>query len=137
MQIAVSIDNNKEVKILPVTPTDFQIDYPILSDEMDSVKCGSISILKKEGLATVSISSVFPVKEHSFLQPGSSADGWGYVRWFRDNRRKLKPMRVVITGNSGKEYFNRLCSCETFTVTGIEKNGDIYYTAEFKQYRRV
>ena len=136
MQIAVSIDNNKDVRILPVTPRDVQIGYPLLTEEIDSIKYGQLLVLKNEGLATVDISSFFPTKKYPFMQPGSTADGWEYVRWFRDNRKKLKPFRVVITSKSGKTYFNRLMSCNDFQVTGIDGNGDIRYTMSFEQYRK-
>lgn len=137
MRIAISTDNNKVVKILPITPTDIQLDYPIITEEMDSIKYGTVLIVKKEGLATVDISSVFPTKKYPFIQPGATSDGWGYVRWFRDQRKKRKLMRVVITNKSGKEYFNRLCFCEKFSVSGVDQNGDISYSISFKQYRRT
>ena len=41
MQIAVSIDNNKDVRILPVTPRDVQIGYPLLTEEIDSSTASS------------------------------------------------------------------------------------------------
>lgn len=136
MQIAVSINNNKEVKILPVTPTDTQIDYPIITETRESLKYGETLVIKTEGLATVDIKSFFPTKEGRYLQPGSSASGWDYVRWFRNNRKKRKLMRVVITNAKGREYFNRLCFCTEFQVTGIDPNGDIQYTMQFKQFRK-
>lgn len=136
MQIAVGINNNKDVKILPVTPADMQIDYPILTETRDSLKYGEILVVKTEGLATVDIKSFFPTKEGSYLQPGSTANGWDYVKWFRNNRKNRKLMRVVITNSKGREYFNRLCFCENFQVTGIDQNGDIQYTMQFKQFRK-
>ena len=72
MQIAVSVDNNKDVRILPVTPRDVQIGYPLLTEEIDSIKYGQLLVLKNEGLATVDISSFFPTKKYPFMQPGSS-----------------------------------------------------------------
>ena len=39
--------------------------------------------------------------------------------FFRDNRKKRKPMRVVITRKNGKEVFNRLMALETFEITEI------------------
>lgn len=136
MQIAISIDNNKDVKILPVTPPELQIDYPILTETRDSLKYGEILVVKTEGLATVDIKSFFPTKKGSYLQPGSTADGWDYVKWFRNNRKNRKLMRVVITNSKGREYFNRLCFCTDFQVTGIDCNGDIPYMMQFKQFRK-
>ena len=59
-----------------------------------------------------------------------------YVKFFRDNRKKRKPMRVVITSKDGKEDFNRLMSCETFSWS-IDQVGNIKYSLSFEQYRKV
>ena len=53
MQIAVSIDNNKGVRILPVTPRDVQIGDPLLTEEIDSIKYGQLLVLKNEELAVL------------------------------------------------------------------------------------
>lgn len=138
MKITISVDNNSSIKILPVVTVDsVTIDYGQSTNEnKESTKYGNIKVLGAEPLASVSIDSFFPTKECSYLENGASIDGQGYVKWFRNNRKKRRPFRVVIT-DSDKETFNRLMALETFTINKIDQNGNIEYAMQFEQYRKV
>lgn len=137
MKITVGINNNKTIVTLPYVPADgLTIDYGSSSAEnCDSVKYGQIKMLGSEPLAQVSIDGTFPINKPSWHQ-GTYKDPFQYVRFFRNNRRDRKPMRIVITATGGKELFNRLMSCETFSWS-IDRVGNINYSLSFEQYRKV
>lgn len=71
------------------------------------------------------------------MEPEAWDDPMKYVVFFRNNRKKRKAMRVVITGENGQEMFNRLMACETFELSKVSRMGDIYYSMHFEQYRMV
>ena len=137
MKVTVSINNNSKIVQLPYAPSDgVSIDYGSSTTEnYDSVKYGQIKALGAEPLATVSIEGTFPAYKASWHK-GTYSDPMEYVKFFRDNRKKRKPMRVVITSKDGKEDFNRLMSCETFSWS-IDQVGNIKYSLSFEQYRKV
>ncbi len=137
MKVTVSIDNNKKIVQLPYVPADgLSIDYgSSTAENYDSVKYGQIKALGAEPLATVSIEGTFPSYKASWHQ-GTYKEPMSYVKFFRDNRKNRKPMRVVITSKDGKEDFNRLMSCETFSWS-IDQAGNIKYSLSFEQYRKV
>lgn len=139
MRVTISINNNKTIMVLPfITEDMLKISYgPSPNENKDSVKYGSIKVLGAEPLAGVSISSFFPKGRQSFAEPDSKIDPMTYVKFFRNNRRDRKPMRVVITRKDGREVFNRMMACETFDITKISRTGDFFYDLEFEQYRLV
>ncbi len=139
MRVTISINNNKKIMVLPfVTTNMLKIGYGSSSNEnKESVKYSAIKVLGAEPLATVSITSFFPKGRLSYAEADSKIDPMTYVRFFRDNRKKRKPMRVVITRKNGKEVFNRLMALETFEITEIDKAGNFHYDLEFEQYRMV
>ena len=130
MNITASIDNNKTIVNMPFVPASgLTIDYGSSTNEnVDSVKYGQIKKLGKEPLATVSIDSFFPASK-------TGEDPYKYVQFFRNARKKRKPVRIVITDND-REIFNRLMAIETFSWT-IDKVGGIDYSLSFEQYRKV
>lgn len=137
MKITVGIDNNKTIITLPYVPADgLTIDYGSSSAENhDSVKYGQVKTLGAEPLAQVTIDGTFPAYKTAWNR-GTYEDPLQYVRFFRNNRRDRKPMRIVITKNGGGEAFNRLMSCETFSWS-IDRAGNINYSLSFEQYRKV
>lgn len=139
MKVTISVDNNKKKMVLPYVTTDMlNISYGESSNENhDSVKYGQIKAFGAEPLAQVSISSIFPNGREPWAEPDSKTDPMTYIRFFRDYRKKRKPMRVVITRKNGKEVFNRLMALETIEISKIDRAGNYHYSLEFEQYRVV
>ena len=137
MKMTVSIDNNKKIVQLPFVPADgLNIDYgSSTAENHDSAKYGQTKTLGPEPLASITLDSFFPSIKTAWHQ-GTYKDPMEYVRFFRNNRRDRKPMRVVITRKNGKEVFNRLMSCETFSWS-MDRAGNINYSLSFEQYRKV
>lgn len=139
MKVTISIDNDKTVKVLPFVSKDaMTIDYGDSPNEnKDAVKYNQIKVMGAEPLAKVSISSFFPNGMTSFAEPDSDPDPLSNIKFFRDNRKKRKLMRVVITNKKGEEVFSRRMACETFKINEVSTAGDYYYNLEFEQYRLV
>lgn len=139
MKVTISIDNNKEIIVMPfVTEDMLNIDYGDSPNEnKDSVKYSAIKVMGAEPLARISLDAFFPNGKLPFAEPGSWDTPMRYVRWFRDNRKKRKPMRIVITEKDGTSVFNRLMALETFSLDKVNKAGDYFYNMDFEQYRLV
>ena len=137
MNITVSVNNNETIINLPFVPADgVTIDYGSSSNEnVDSVKYGQIKKLGREPLATVSIDGFFPAYKTGYDR-GSFEDPYKYVQFFRNNRKKRRPVRIVVTDKNDREVFNRLMAIETFSWTP-DKVGGFEYSLSFEQYRQV
>lgn len=139
MKVTCTTNNNTVIMVLPIVPIDgLNIDYGESPNEnKESVKYGKIKVLGSEPLASVTITSFFPVHEYPFIESGASSDGRAYVNWFRNQRKNRKPIRIIITDENGRSILNRLMALETFQVTSRDQAGDYYYTMTFEQYRMV
>lgn len=137
MNITVSIDNNSTIVNLPFVPADgLTIDYGSSTNEnVDSGKYGQIKKLGREPLASVSVDSFFPAYKMGY-DNGSFDDPYKYIQFFRNNRKKRKPVRIVITDKTDREIFNRLMAIESFSWSP-DKIGGFKYSLSFEQYRKV
>lgn len=95
---------------------------------------GEMLSIGNPNLAGFTIDSFFPNKPYSFMRPGSSSDGWSYVRTIERVRKERIPFRAVCLDNSGAEVFNLPVTVESFDY-GLDRPGDISYSLSFKEYR--
>ncbi len=132
-KIYISINNNEEVILLPVTPTDYEIDNPWENQELIGLN-QPMNIIQQGKLVTTSFDSFFPVRDYPFLLNRSM---WGmeYVETIQRWRERHVPIRVIIT-RSGKPHFNMAMTIDGFKY-GTDKSGDIKYTLELKEFRFV
>lgn len=85
-------------------------------------------------LRSFELSSIFPTREYSWARPGSSTDGWAYVRTIEAARERRIPFRAIYLDNQGREIFNLPVSIDSFEY-GPDAAGDVAYTLQFTEYR--
>lgn len=134
MDFILSYNNNEEVMTFPVVPNGGLS----LARDQDNVTFDGVNhelqALGTMKLATFEISSIFPLHPYSWMRPGSSSDGWSYVRTIEAVRLRRIPFRAIYLDNGGQEIFNLPVSVESFTY-GLDQAGDIAYTLSFREYR--
>lgn len=137
MNVILSTNNNKNIVKLPYVAADgLTIDYGSSNAEnFDSAKYGQIKVLGADPLASVSISGSFLAYSTKYAK-GTYSTPFSYIKWMKDNRKNRIPMRLVITDNKKREIFNRLMNLESLSWS-VDKVGNINYSAEFEQYRKV
>jgi len=136
-KIFITINNNEEVIILPVTPKEYEITEPWDIQEINGLQ-GPLNLIQNKKLATLSLESFFPVRDYPFLQ---SRKLWGmeYVETIQRWRQRRIPVRVVIIGDGiagSVVKVNKAFSIESFNYT-ITKNGDIDYSLDLREFRFV
>ncbi|QEK12576.1 phage portal protein [Crassaminicella thermophila] len=136
MNIVVSANNNKEIFVLPVVPTDIEIHIPQNNEEFQTINSGTLNLIGDVGLRTLSISSIFPTHQYKWLKAGSNSNGWEYVEFLNRWRKAKVPIRIVITRKDGSEVLNMACTIESF-IYGLTRNEDIRYTLDLKEYKFV
>ncbi|AOY76687.1 hypothetical protein [Clostridium formicaceticum] len=136
MNIVVSANNNEEVLIFPVIPSDIEVQNPQNNEEFQTINNGTLNLIGDIGLRTLSITSIFPTHPYKWLKAGSSSDGWAYVEFFKKWRSAKVPIRIVMSKKDESEWLNMPCTIESFSY-GLMRNGDIRYSLDLKEYRFV
>ena len=133
VKVYLSINNNEEVILFPVSPEEYEPNSPWNNREVVGLK-QSLNLIGHKGLITLELKSFFPVREYPFLLNRSM---WGmeYVNTIERWRQRRLPMRLVITKDSETDI-NIPVTIEDFSYkTG--KDGDVYFTINFKEFAFV
>src|SRR6056297_564282 len=133
VKIYLSINNNEEVILLPVTPEEYEISEPWNNQEVEGLN-QAMNIIQNKGLSSLSIETFFPSKDYPFLL---SRDMWGmeYVETIKRWRERRVPLRVIIT-NDGETEVNMAVTIDGFTYSK-DKSGDINYKLDLKEFKFV
>lgn len=133
VKIYISINNNEEVILLPVTPEEYEISEEWENQEVAGLR-QPMNIIQNKKLATTSIESFFPSKDYPFLLNRSM---WGmeYVETIKRWRQRRVPIRFIIT-KEGKPVVNMPVTIDSFTYSE-DKSGDIKYTLDLKEFTFV
>ena len=120
--------------VFPVVPNEaIVLQRGQKNETFDSVS-GEMQALGALGLASFELEGIFPLHEYRFMRPGSSTDGWSYVRTIEAVRARRIPFRGIHLDNDGREIFNLPLSVETFEYQ-VDQAGDISYRLSFREYR--
>lgn len=134
MDFILSYNNREGVMVFPVVPNEaIVLQRGQKNETFDSVS-GEMQALGALGLASFELEGIFPLHEYRFMRPGSSTDGWSYVRTIEAVRARRIPFRGIHLDNSGREIFNLPLSVDSFEYR-LDQAGDISYRLSFREYR--
>lgn len=130
MEFWIQQDNDQSLQ-LPVKPTDFNVTVAHRNTVVNVIQQGDINLMGKSGLREIPLSSFFPSKPYNFSR-GYVRDPMSCVNLIEKWRNSGKPIRVIITG-----LLNMEATIESFTWGERDATGDIYYTLNLKEYKKV
>lgn len=134
IKVYLSINNNQEVILLPVSPTEYDVGRSRDNQTMEGLK-GSLIIAGLPNLKTIRIDSFFPYRDYPFLL-SRSMFGQDYVNKIESWRNLRIPIRLVITERTGKKVVNIPVLIDRFDTT-TQPNLDISYTLEMTEFTFV
>ena len=135
-KLIFSINNNEEVMVMPSVPVGFGLESPQNNDTYAGLS-GDFNLLGPMGLWRTPLEGVFPVgHRYGYMPPEAETDGWKYVDFFERNRPRRLPFRITLLDSSGVCRLNAACSIDRFQW-GVQRNGDIAYSMELRQYRFI
>lgn len=134
MDFILSYNNNEGVMTFPVISNDGIILSRGQSNETFDGVNHQLQSLGTMELASFELSSIFPNRTYSWARPGSSPDGWSYVRTIEAVRQRRIPFRAIHLDNQGREIFNLPVSVDSFEYV-LDKAGDVAYTLKCTEYR--
>ena len=123
---------NKDKLQLPVPPSEFEVSVGNMNETIVVENVGEVNLLGKSGLATISLSSFFPAQVYDFCQYTNFPKPDECVALI-ERFRKLGQVRVLITESN----VNQIFYIEDFQYGERDGTGDVYFTLNFKEYRKV
>lgn len=136
VHVFLSINNNEEVMLLPVPPSEFDVPSPWRNEKVDGLQ-QSLNIIGLKGLRSIEIKSFFPAEGHNYpFLLNRSMWGMDYVSTIERWRERRYPLRLIITYPSGKQNLNMAVTLDEFEW-GMKQDGDIYYTLEMSEFAFV
>lgn len=132
-KIYLSINNNEEVILLPITPEEYEIDGQWENQEIAGLN-QPMNVIQHSRLVTTSFESFFPVRNYPFSLNRNML-GMEYVEAIQRWRERRVPIRVIIT-RDGKPHFNMAMTIDGFSWR-TDKSGDIKYKLDLKEFRFV
>jgi len=130
LKIFLSIHNNAEVMLLPVSPAEYKITSPWKNEQMEGLQ-QAINVIGLKGLQSVEFSSFFPVQDYPFLL-NRKLWGMDYVEKIESWRAKRIPIRLVISEKE-KKSINLPVTLNDFEWN-VKTDGDIYYTMKWMEF---
>lgn len=132
--ITLSDKSGSNSYILPVVPVKIPKTYPSKNQEFETID-GVLNIIGNVGLTGVSWESFFPTQKYTFMETGSSPDGWAYIDFLNNARKNKLPIRYVETDDNKHTILNMLASIESFEITYTDKAGNIHYSISLKEWK--
>lgn len=130
MDFYLSYNNNEEQLRLPVTPGQFELSQRNNNTVVNINALGEINLIGKKGLASISLSSFFPVQEYYFCKYTGFPKPYECVKMIQKWRDSGRPIRLIITGTS----INYAMTIENFIFSEQDGTRDVYFTLELREY---
>lgn len=116
----------------PVRPANFENEVGNLNNTVTVGDIGEVNILGKRKLDTISISSFFPNQEYYFCDYMDFPPPYECVEIIK-KFMDLGQVRLLITGTD----INKIFYIENFRYGEQDGTGDVYFTIDFKEYRKL
>lgn len=131
--IGLFFEYEGQILQLPVNPEKLEVSYSGNNKNVEIIKLGEISILKKKKLGNIKFSSWFPYQSWwtGVRTKGEFKSVDTYKEFFTRLQDMGKPCRFIVTGIN----YNTLVSVENFSY--YNQGGDYedcYYSLELKEY---
>jgi len=130
LEFHLSWQNNTEMFMLPITPSEFELTNPHINKVVNINDLGDINLIGKRGLSEITIESFFPKQNYYFCKT-TPLDPQKYIDMILKWKESGKPIRLIITDTS----VNIAATIENFIYGVRDGTGDVYFTLELKEYR--
>lgn len=130
--IELSSDNRRQRITLPVNPKELEFAEEQLNEKLTLLNIGEVNLLGHRGLVKGTISSFFPSEKSPFYRY-ADREPQEYIRLLKKWKNAGKPIRVIVTDRD----INLMMSIDKLIDRQVEGDGDIYYTIDLAEYRKL
>lgn len=131
MDILIKWDDDKESLQFPVNPSSFSQGMSQNNTSLYIHDFGELNLKGKRALKTISWSSFFPARDYYFAKVPYKEPYDYYIKNINSLLEKNTTVHLVITETD----INMYATIESFSHGEEEKNGDVAYSIDFKEYR--
>lgn len=132
IKVFISINNNTEVILLPVSPAEYKVTSPWKNEQVEGLQ-QAVNIMGLKGLQAVEFSSFFPIRGHDYpFLLNRELWGMDYVHKIESWRTKRFPVRLVISERERK-ILNLPVTLDEFEWN-VKTDGDIGYTMKYTEF---
>lgn len=118
--------------VLPVSPETYEIQYPQNSETVNVNAIGDVNLLGYRGLMSVTLESFFPDQEYGFCVSKPTMSPKEYIHQVAHWKNQNQKLYFKAGGN-----VNFLCTITDLTYSQKDATGDIYYSIELTEYRKL
>ena len=126
------LQQNSDKFQLPVKPSDYMVSVSHKNTVVNVIQVGDVNLIGNTGLREISLKSFFPAKDYNFSNNAGRRQPLSYVEKIESWRKSGTPIRVIITGTLNME-----ATVESFVWGEQDATGDIYYTCNLKEYKKI
>ena len=126
------LQQNSDKFQLPVKPSDYTVSVSHKNTVVNVIQVGDVNLIGNTGLREISLKSFFPAKDYNFSNNAGRKQPLTYVEKIESWRKSGTPIRVIITGTLNME-----ATVESFVWGEQDATGDIYYTCNLKEYKKI
>lgn len=131
MEIYISVGDDR--LRLPVLPESFELTVGNLNEVVNVNSVGEINLIGKTGLKEIGFSSFFPAQDYYFNEYNNPMKPLGFISKLEGWRLSGNPARVIVT----RTHINLEMAIESFSYGEKDGTKDVYYTINFKEYKRL
>lgn len=130
--VYISVDNNADVIKIPIPPSSWSFGSPYGVRNFETINLGTISLIGKRGVKSISFSGFFPrdLRTYNFDR-SNQMSGWDYVKKIEEWRRREIPVRLIITDTP----MNIAMVINNFRYGINDGTGDIQYTINMQEFK--
>lgn len=125
------LQNNDKFQ-LPVSPAEFEVSVGNMNSTIVVENVGEVNLLGKSRLSTISLAAFFPNQMYNFCEYSNFPKPYECVALI-EKFRKLGQVRVLITESN----VNQIFYIEDFQYGERDGTGDVYFSINFKEYKKV
>ena len=132
MDIYIKWDDDKQSIQLPILPSSYEISGSQNNTSLYVHDFGEVELKGQRGLYSISIESFFPAQEYDFCACTPS-DPSEYITSLKDLFENNDTIHLIIT----ESEVNLFCTISQFSYGQSERNGDVQYKLELKEFREI
>lgn len=130
--IELSTNNHQQAIVLPVNPKKITVTSAQKNQTLDLLNMGEVLSLGNRGLVSLSLSSFFPARGSPLYRLANRAP-WDYYNLLNGWKTGKTIVRLIIGGTQ----VNLATTIEKLNHEIVEGDGDLNYTIDLKEYRRL
>ena len=130
MEIVLSMNNRERIATIPIPPLDLEVSISQDNTDFEGLE-NKVRLIGNSDFTKIKFSSFFPNQKIKSSHKNAFKNGWDYVEFIEEARKRKIPIRILIIFR--KKKINMAATIDDFSYS-IDKAGDIKYSISLTEY---